>query len=282
MIAFASSLDQAGPLTRDVSDAALMLARLVGRDECDATSLCFPYEIVAPSAERLEGVKLGVPDELTSDGIEAGVADAFRAALDRAQELGAELCEVRLPHAPHALSAYYVLAPAEASSNLARYDGVRYGLRAPDVDDLLDMYTRTRHDGFGAEVKRRIMLGTYALSSGYYDAYYGRAQRVRTKIAEDFREAFAQVDLIATPTSPTVAFALGEKTNDPWAMYLNDYCTVPMSLAGIPAISIPCGFSDRLPVGLQLAGPAFSENGLLDAAYALETALGFDGAAARV
>ena len=183
---------------------------------------------------------------------------SFRAALEAAVSLGAEIEEIALPHAPHALSAYYVLAPAEASSNLARFDGVRYGLRAPDARDLLDMYTRTRHDGFGAEVKRRVMLGTYALSSGYYDAYYGRAQRVRTKIAEDFAAAFGRVDLIATPTAPTVAFALGEKTDDPLAMYLNDYCTVPMSLAGIPAISIPCGLSDGLPVGLQLAGPAFA------------------------
>src|SRR5262249_31405695 len=158
-----------------------------------------------------------------------------------AQELGAELRDIELPHAPHGLSAYYVLAPAEASSNLARYDGVRFGLRAKDADDLLDMYTRTRHDGFGPEVKRRIMLGTYALSSGYYDAYYGRAQRVRTKIAEDFRSAFEQVDLIVTPTAPSVAFGFGEKTGDPLAMYLNDFCTVPMSLAGIPAISIPFG-----------------------------------------
>ncbi len=282
MIAFASSLDQAGPLTRDVRDAALMLARLVGRDPCDATSLRYPHEIATPSAERLDGVTLGVPEELTGEGIEAGVLDAFRASLARAEELGAELREVRLAHAPHALSAYYVLATAEASSNLARFDGVRYGYRAPDAEDLLEMYTRTRHDGFGAEVKRRIMLGTYALSAGYYDAYYGRAQRVRTKIAQDFRDAFAQVDLIATPTAPTVAFALGEKTADPWTMYLNDYCTVPMSLAGIPAISIPCGLSQGLPVGLQLAGPAFSENGLLDAAYALERAIAFDGAPARV
>jgi aspartyl-tRNA(Asn)/glutamyl-tRNA(Gln) amidotransferase subunit A len=175
-----------------------------------------------------------------------------------------------------------VLAPAEASSNLARYDGVRYGRRAPDATDLVDMYTRTRHDGFGREVKRRIMLGTYALSSGYYDAFYGRAQRVRTKIAEDFRAAFASVDLIATPTAPTVAFELGAKTGDPLAMYLNDFCTVPMSLAGVPAISIPCGLSEGLPVGLQLAGPAFSENRLLDAAYALEVAIGFDGSPARV
>jgi aspartyl-tRNA(Asn)/glutamyl-tRNA(Gln) amidotransferase subunit A len=290
MIAFASSLDQAGPLTRDVTDAALMLRHMVGRDECDATSLSFPEEVALPSAERLDGIRLGVPKELTSgsegadgEGIETGVLEAFRAALHRAEELGAEIVEsVQLPHAPHALAAYYVLAPAEASSNLARFDGVRYGLRAEGATDLLDMYTRTRHDGFGAEVKRRIMLGTYALSSGYYDAYYGRAQRVRTKIAEDFRTAFEQVDLILTPTAPTVAFKLGEKTEDPLAMYLNDYCTVPMSLAGIPAISIPCGLSEGLPVGLQIAGPAFSENRLLDAAYALERALGFDGSQARV
>jgi len=299
MIAFASSLDQAGPLTRDVTDAALMLRHLVGRDPCDATSLQFPHEIELPSAERLDGVRLGVPTELSRSGGEAamepGVRACFEHALELAQELGASVQEVQLPHAPHALSAYYVLAPAEASSNLARFDGVRYGLRADDPRDLLDMYTRTRHDGFGAEVKRRIMLGTYALSSGYYDAYYGRAQRVRTKIAQDFAAAFESVDLILTPTAPGVAFALGEKTSDPWSMYLSDYFTVPMSLAGIPAISIPCGLSEEsddpsppaphgggLPVGVQIAGPAFSENRLLDAAYALERAIGFDGAPARV
>ncbi|HLH13989.1 MAG TPA: amidase family protein, partial [Solirubrobacteraceae bacterium] len=199
-----------------------------------------------------------------------------------------EIKPLRLPHAPHALSAYYLIAPAEASSNLARFDGVRYGLRADGRRDLVSMYTATREQGFGAEVKRRIMLGTYALSSGYYDAYYGRAQRVRTKIAEDFASAFAQVDFILTPTSPSVAFRLGEKTADPWTMYLNDYCTVPMSLAGIPAISIPCGLSASsaegggLPVGLQLAGPVFSENRLLDAAHALELAIGFDATAAHV
>jgi aspartyl-tRNA(Asn)/glutamyl-tRNA(Gln) amidotransferase subunit A len=282
MIAFASSLDQAGPLTRDVCDAALMLRHMVGGDPCDATSLPSIEEITMPAAERLDGVRLGVPEELSSEGIEAGVLEAFQATLVRAEELGAGVQAVRLPHAPHALSAYYVLAPAEASSNLARFDGVRYGLRAADAKDLLDMYTRTRHDGFGAEVKRRIMLGTYALSSGYYDAYYGRAQRVRTKIAEDFSTAFQTVDFIVTPTSPTVAFKLGERTGDPLSMYLSDYCTVPMSLAGIPAISIPCGLSEGLPVGLQLAGPAFSENRLLDAAHALERAIGFDGGAARV
>ncbi|HEV2924309.1 MAG TPA: Asp-tRNA(Asn)/Glu-tRNA(Gln) amidotransferase subunit GatA [Solirubrobacteraceae bacterium] len=282
MIAFASSFDQAGPLTRDVADAALMLRHMVGRDPCDATSLAFPEEIELPSAERLDGIRLGVPEELTGEGIEAGVLESFQATLVLAQELGAEIQPVHLPHAPHALSAYYVLAPAEASSNLARYDGVRYGYRAPDARDLLDMYTRTRHDGFGAEVKRRIMLGTYALSSGYYDAYYGRAQRVRTKIAEDFRTAFSAVDFIVTPTAPTVAFRLGEKTADPLAMYLNDYCTVPMSLAGIPAISIPGGLSEGLPVGFQITGPAFSENRLLNGAHALEQAIGFDGGAARV
>jgi aspartyl-tRNA(Asn)/glutamyl-tRNA(Gln) amidotransferase subunit A len=289
MIAFASSLDQAGPLTRDVSDAALLLRHMVGRDACDATSLSFPHEIELPSAERLDGVTLGVPEELTGEGIEAGVLDCFQAALARAQELGAQVRGVRLEHAPHALSAYYVLAPAEASSNLARFDGVRYGMRAPGAEELLDMYTRTRHDGFGAEVKRRIMLGTYALSAGYYDAYYGRAQRVRTKIAEDFRTAFGTVDFIVSPTAPSVAFRLGEKTADPLAMYLNDYCTVPMSLAGIPAISIPCGLAGEggpqgagLPVGLQIAGPAFSENRLLDAAHALEQSIGFNGTSARV
>jgi aspartyl-tRNA(Asn)/glutamyl-tRNA(Gln) amidotransferase subunit A len=282
MIAFASSLDQAGPLTRDVRDAALMLSLMVGQDPADATSLQFPEQIGVPCAERLDGLRLGVPGELTGEGIEAGVLEAFRAALKTAEGLGAEIVEVQLPHAPHALAAYYVLAPAEASSNLARFDGVRYGLRAENPTDLLDMYTRTRHDGFGAEVKRRIMLGTYALSSGYYDAYYGRAQRVRTMIARDFATAFGEVDFILTPTAPTVAFELGEKTGDPLSMYLNDFCTVPMSLAGIPAISIPCGLSGGLPVGLQLAGPAFSENRLLDAAYAMESVLAFDGSPARV
>jgi aspartyl-tRNA(Asn)/glutamyl-tRNA(Gln) amidotransferase subunit A len=282
MIAFASSLDQAGPLTRDVSDAALMLRHMVGQDPCDATSLAFPETIEMPAAERLDGMRLGVPHELSEEGVDGGVRASFEAALVRAEELGASVQAIGLPHAPHALSAYYLLAPAECSSNLARYDGVRFGLRAPDPRDLFDMYTRTRHDGFGPEVKRRIMLGTYALSAGYYDAYYGRAQKVRTKIAEDFRTAFAEVDLVVTPTSPTVAFGLGERTADPLAMYLSDYCTVPMSLAGIPAISIPCGLSEGLPVGLQIAGPAFSENRLLDAAHALEQALGFDGGGARV
>jgi aspartyl-tRNA(Asn)/glutamyl-tRNA(Gln) amidotransferase subunit A len=280
MIAFASSLDQAGPLTRDVTDAALLYRHMTGRDERDSTSLAHPEEIRLPSAERLDGVRLGVPEDLTGEGVEPGVMERFEETLETARGLGATIERVPLPHADYGLSAYYVLAPAEASSNLARFDGVRYGLRV-DADDLLTMYTKTRHDGFGPEVKRRILIGTYALSSGYYDAYYGRAQRVRTKIADDFRAAFERVDLIVTPTSPGVAFELGAKTSDPLAMYLNDYFTVPMPLAGIPAISIPCGLSEGLPVGFQLAGPAFSENRILDAAYALEQAIGFDNSPAR-
>jgi aspartyl-tRNA(Asn)/glutamyl-tRNA(Gln) amidotransferase subunit A len=276
MIAFASSLDQAGPLTRDVTDAALLFRHMVGRDRCDSTSLEFPEKVRLPSAERLDGLRFGVPPELSGEGIEPGVRDVFEASLKKIEQLGGALEEVRLPHSPHGISAYYVIAPAEASANLARYDGVRFGLRSGD-GDLLSMYEQTRHDGFGTEVKRRIMLGTYALSSGYYEAYYGRAQRVRTKIAEDFRSAFEQVDLIVTPTSPSVAFKLGERTADPLAMYLSDYCTVPMPLAGIPAISIPGGLSEGLPVGIQLTGPAFSENRILDAAYALERAIGFEG-----
>jgi aspartyl-tRNA(Asn)/glutamyl-tRNA(Gln) amidotransferase subunit A len=283
MIAFASSLDQAGPLARDVTDAALLFRHMVGRDPRDSTSVAFPEEVALPRAEDLKGVRLGVPAELSegAEGMEPGVADAFRATLALAEQLGAEVEETHLPHAPHALSAYYLIAPAEASANLARFDGVRYGLRVDGDADLRAMYERTRAQGFGAEVKRRIMLGTYALSSGYYDAYYGRAQRVRTKIAEDFRAAFARFDFVVTPTSPTIAFPLGAKTDDPLAMYLNDYCTVPMPLAGIPAISIPSGLSEGLPTGFQITGPAFSENRILDAAHALERAIGFDGSAAR-
>ena len=284
MIAFASSLDQAGPLTRDVTDAALLLRHMVGQDANDSTSLAFPEEVQLPSRQDLSGVRLGVPEELigAEGGIEPGVRASFDAALEQAEKLGASIQPCTLPHAPHALSAYYIIAPAEASANLARFDGVRYGLRVGGDIDLTTMYSRTRAQGFGPEVKRRIMLGTYALSSGYYDAYYGTAQRVRTRIADDFRAAFGSVDFIVTPTAPSTAFELGAKSDDPLAMYLNDFCTVPMSLAGIPAISIPCGLSDGLPVGFQLAGPAFSENRLLDAAHALERALAFDGSAARV
>jgi aspartyl-tRNA(Asn)/glutamyl-tRNA(Gln) amidotransferase subunit A len=281
MIAFASSLDQAGPFTRDVTDAALLLGAMIGQDPRDSTSLGLPEPIGLPSATDLQGVRIGVPQELTGEGIEPGVLEAFEATLDLARELGATVEPMQLPHAPHALAAYYLLAPAEASSNLARYDGVRYGLRAEGDGDLLSMYTATREEGFGAEVKRRIMLGTYALSSGYYDAYYGRAQKVRTRISEDFKRAWQRFDLVATPTSPSVAFELGAKLEDPLAMYLNDVCAVPMSLAGIPAISIPNGLSEGLPTGFQLAGPAFSENRILEAAHALEAAIGFDGSKAR-
>ncbi len=277
IIAFASSLDQAGPIARDVADAALLLRHMVGHDTRDATSLPFPEPIEIPAVERLDGLTIGVPDDLTGEGVEPGVMSAFEAALTIARDLGARIERVSLPHAAHALSAYYVIAPAEASANLARFDGVRYGLRA-DSDSLLDMYTTTRHDGFGAEVKRRIMLGTYVLSSGYYDAYYGTAQKVRTRIVEDYRTAFGRVDVIATPTSPSVAWPLGERISDPLAMYMADSLTVPVSLAGIPALSLPCGLSQGLPVGLQLAGPAFSENRLLGTAKALETAIGFGGA----
>jgi aspartyl-tRNA(Asn)/glutamyl-tRNA(Gln) amidotransferase subunit A len=288
MIAFASSLDQAGPFARDVTDAALLLRHMVGAaDLCDSTSLSYPGEIALPERVRLDGVRLGVPEELTGEGIEPGVLAAFEATLALARELGATVERCTLPHAGHGLSAYYVLAPAEASSNLARYDGVRYGHRAEDAADLVTMYTETRAGGFGPEVKRRIMLGTYALSSGYYDAYYGRAQRVRTKISDDFRAAFARFDFIVTPTSPAVAFELGAKLDDPLAMYLNDFCTVPMSLAGIPAISIPNGLAEppgggpALPTGFQIAGPPFSENAILGAARALERVLAFDSTPVR-
>jgi aspartyl-tRNA(Asn)/glutamyl-tRNA(Gln) amidotransferase subunit A len=279
MIAFASSLDQAGPFTRDTTDAALLLDAMAGADPCDSTSLGLPEPVRLPTATDLRGIRLGAPEEMTGEGIEPGVLAAFDETLELARSLGATVETMRLPHSPHGLSAYYLIAPAEASSNLARYDGVRYGYRA-NGHDLLSMYTRTREQGFGAEVKRRVLIGTYALSSGYYDAYYGRAQKVRTLIAQDFARAWERFDFVVTPTAPGVAFELGAKTADPLAMYLNDACTVPMSLAGIPAISIPNGLAEGLPVGFQIAGPAFSENRILDAAHALEQAIGFDGSPA--
>ncbi|MBI5309733.1 MAG: Asp-tRNA(Asn)/Glu-tRNA(Gln) amidotransferase subunit GatA [Actinobacteria bacterium] len=284
MIAFASSLDQAGPITRDVTDAALMLKYMQGKDERDSTSTGLPDEVELPSATDLNGKRFGVPSTIDWSGVQPGVKAVFDAAVERLTALGAEVVEITLPHAEHGLSAYYLIAPAEASANLARFDGVRFGLRS-EGEGLTAMYENTRHDGFGAEVKRRIMLGTYALSSGYYDAYYGRAQLVRTKIADDFRAAFNKCDFVVTPTSPTVAFKVGERVEDPLAMYLSDLFTVPMSLAGIPAISVPAGLATpdgaaqaapgddgALPVGLQIAGPAHSENALLDAAFAFERA----------
>lgn len=287
MIAFASSLDQAGPITRNVIDAALMFKHMQGKDPYDSTSTGLPEDVVLPSSESLKGVRFGVPSTIDWGGVQPGVHSVFERSVERLEELGAETVEVALPHAEHGISAYYLIAPAEASANLARYDGVRFGLRAKG-DGLTEMYENTRHDGFGPEVKRRIMLGTYALSSGYYDAYYGRAQLVRTKIADDFRAAFEVCDFVVTPTSPTVAFKLGERTEDPLSMYLSDLFTVPMSLAGIPAISVPAGLATAdgaaaaaagaagaLPVGLQIAGPSYSENRLLEAAYAFECATRF-------
>jgi aspartyl-tRNA(Asn)/glutamyl-tRNA(Gln) amidotransferase subunit A len=282
MIAFASSLDQCGPLTRTVSDAALLLGILQGKDHCDSTSVGIEGGIALPGREDLSGLRFGVPAELRGDDYDSGVREVFEQMLRKIEDLGGEIAEVSLPSSEHGISAYYVIAPAEASSNLARYDGVRYGMRAGGDGDLIEMYETTRSEGFGPEVKRRIMLGTYALSSGYYEAYYGQAQKVRTRIAEDFSCAFGTVDFVVTPTAPSVAFKLGEKTDDPLAMYLNDFFTVPMSLAGIPAISIPAGLAEpegggpQLPVGFQIAGPAFGEQKLLDAAYALEQGIGFD------
>jgi aspartyl-tRNA(Asn)/glutamyl-tRNA(Gln) amidotransferase subunit A len=280
MIAFASSLDQAGPLTRDVTDAALLYSKMTGRDPRDSTSLEHPEQIALPTAQHLDGLTFGVPSDLQTEGVDPGVVACFEETQRLIESLGGRLATVELPHAKYGVSAYYVLAPAEASSNLARFDGVRYGLRA-EAETLLEMYTKTRHDGFGPEVKRRIMLGTYALSSGYYDAYYGKAQRVRTMIANDYSNAFAGVDFVITPTAPNVAWKLGEKSDDPLAMYLEDLFTIPISLAGLPAISIPNGLSDNLPTGFQIAGPAFSENKVLDAAFALEQAIGFDASNGR-
>jgi aspartyl-tRNA(Asn)/glutamyl-tRNA(Gln) amidotransferase subunit A len=285
MIAFASSLDQCGPLTRDVRDAALLLRALEGRDERDSTSTGIPGGIELPEGSDLKGIRFGVASDFSdeTEGVDPDVAELFRSTLGLIEAGGGETVDIELPNASHGLSAYYVIAPAEASANLARFDGVRYGLRVDGEATLGEMYERTRAQGFGAEVKRRIMLGTYALSSGYYDAYYGQAQRVRTKIANDFRAAFKACDFVVTPTSPTVAFRRGERTQDPLAMYLSDFFTVPMSLAGIPAISIPAGLgaSSGLPVGFQIAGPAYCESRLLAAAHALEEAIGFTARADR-
>ena len=276
VVAFASSLDQVGPTTKTVRDCALLYGIISGRDENDSTTVDVP-KVDLPSVEDLNGVRIGVPRELNeAEGIEPGVRDAVRAALDRAAELGAELGECSLPRSvDYGLACYYLVAPAEASSNLARYDGVRYGLRAEGAD-FREMVMNTRRDGFGDEPKRRIMLGTYALSSGYYDAYYAKAQKVRTVIKREHDAVFENFDLIVSPTSPTVAFELGAKTADPLAMYLNDLLTIPSCMAGLPGLSIPCGLSAGLPVGLQLVGPQFGENTLFKVGHALECALGFD------
>jgi aspartyl-tRNA(Asn)/glutamyl-tRNA(Gln) amidotransferase subunit A len=271
LIAFASSLDHVGPLTRDVRDAALLLHAVAGVDPHDATSVDVPVPDYPAELEGgVRGLKLGVPREYFGGGLDAEVEAAVRAAIERLAGLGATIEEVSLPNTDYGLAVYYIVAPAEASSNLARYDGVKYGLRVPGGKDLIDMESRTRAAGFGAEVKRRIMLGTYALSAGYYDAYYGRAQKVRTLVRRDFEAAFARVDLLVAPTTPSVAFKHGDKA-DPLAMYLNDVFTVGGDLAGLPAISVRCGFSaSGLPIGLQLMARPFDEARLLRAAHAYE------------
>jgi aspartyl-tRNA(Asn)/glutamyl-tRNA(Gln) amidotransferase subunit A len=278
IVAFASSLDQVGPLTRTVRDCALLYRIVAGKDPCDSTTVELPSAVEIPQGNDLKGVRIGVPRELNqAEGIERGVSEKVNAAIGLAEELGAEVEEARLPRSvDYGLPCYYLVAPAEASSNLARYDGVRYGYRAAGDGDLTALYARTRWEGFGAEPRRRILLGTYALSAGYYEAYYGQAQKVRTVIAQEHAAAFERFDVLVSPTSPTVAFRIGEKAENPLAMYLSDLLTIPANMAGLPGLSVPCGLSDGLPVGLQLIGPQFSENTLFRVGHALEQALAFD------
>jgi aspartyl-tRNA(Asn)/glutamyl-tRNA(Gln) amidotransferase subunit A len=277
VVAFASSLDQIGPVAKTVRDVALLYGIIAGRDPRDSTTAELPQKVELPEGESLAGLRIGVPTELNeAEGIEPGVKAAVARAIALAEELGAEVGECSLPRSVrYGLPCYYLIAPAEASSNLARYDGVRYGPRA-DADGYQEMVDRTRDEGFGPEPKRRIMLGTYALSAGYYDAFYGQAQKVRTLIIREHREALEQFDLLVSPTSPTVAFPIGERAADPLAMYASDLLTIPSCLAGLPGLSIPCGLSDGLPVGLQLIGRQFGENTLFHAGHALEQALAFD------
>jgi aspartyl-tRNA(Asn)/glutamyl-tRNA(Gln) amidotransferase subunit A len=275
LIAFGSSLDQIGPMTRDVRDTALLLQAIAGHDPRDSTSANVEVpDYLAALEGDISGLRIGVVTELVDERIDAGVREVTGRVAQRLQDAGAEVGEVNLPHAYYALEAYYIIAPAEVSSNLARFDGVRYGLRVP-ADGVHEMYRKTRQEGFGDEATRRIMLGTYALSSGYYDAYYAQAQKVRTKLVEDFQSAFSRYDVLLSPTSPSVAFELGSKTDDPLAMYLQDICAVPASLAGITAISVPGGLSEGLPVGIQLMGDHFTEPTLLRAARAVEEVADF-------
>ena len=276
LIAFASSLDHIGPLTKTVKDAATVLQVIAGRDPMDSTSAEVPVpDYVAELEKPIRGLKLGVAKEYFGEGLNEEVRAAVEGAIEKLKGLGCEIVTVSLPHTPYAVPTYYIIATAEASSNLARYDGVRYSHRARGVKTLSEMYRRSRDEGFGPEVKRRIMLGTYALSAGYYDAYYLKAQKVRTLLTRDFDEAFTKVDAILTPTSPTAAFRLGEKSNDPLAMYLADIYTVTADLAGIPGISIPCGQTrEKLPIGLQILGKHFDEATILRAAHAYEQAAG--------
>jgi aspartyl-tRNA(Asn)/glutamyl-tRNA(Gln) amidotransferase subunit A len=278
IVAFASSLDQVGPLTKTVRDCALLYRIIAGRDPCDSTTVELPTPVELPERDDLKGVRVGVPKELNeTEGIEPGVSEAVQKAIELARSLGAEVGETTLPRSvEYGMPCYYLIAPSEASSNLARYDGVRYGPREGGDGGIRAMYERTRDAGFGDEPKRRIMLGTYALSAGYYDAFYGQAQKVRTVIRDEFAAALSGFDVLVSPTSPTVAFPLGSKTENPLAMYLSDVLAIPPNMAGLPGLSIPCGLSEGLPVGLQLVGPQFSENTLFRVGHALEQAIGFD------
>ena len=277
LVAFGSSLDQVGVFARQAADAAMVLQTIAGRDPHDATTADVPVmDYVGETEKNLEGVRLGVARALMGEGLDDEVRDAIEKAIDAYKALGAEIVDVDLPHAKYAIAVYYIIATAEASSNLARYDGVRYGFRAEDAPGLRDMYRKTRDEGFGPEVKRRIMLGTYVLSAGYYDAYYLKAQQVRTLLRQDFMKAFEKCDAILTPTTPTPAFKFGEKVDDPLAMYLNDIYTVTANLAGVPGISVPCGLSsERLPIGLQLLGPYWGEGTLLRLAHQYQSAQPF-------
>jgi len=278
VVAFASSLDQVGPVTKTVRDNALLYRVIAGRDPSDSTTVELPAPIELPEREDLKGLRVGVPKELNeAEGIEPGVTEQVQHAIELCRELGAEVGECELPRSvEYGLPCYYLIAPAEASSNLARYDGVRFGHRAEGAKTYDEMVERTRDEGFGDEPKRRIMLGTYALSAGYYEAFYGQAQKVRTVIAREHAAAFERFDVLVSPTSPTVAFELGARTENPLAMYLSDLLTIPSCMAGLPGLSIPCGLSEGLPVGLQLVGPQFSENTLFAIGHALERALEFD------
>ncbi len=276
IVAFASSLDQIGPITKTVRDCALLYRTIAGRDPCDTTTVDLPEPVAIPERDDLKGLRIGVPTQLNeAEGIEPGVTERVRAATDLLEQMGAEIDTCELPRSVElGLPCYYLVAPSEASTNLARYDGVRYGPRV-EGSDVREMYERTRHDGFGDEPKRRIMLGTYALSAGYYDAFYGQAQKVRTLIARDFSAAFEQCDVLVSPTAPTTAFRLGEKLDDPLAMYLNDIATIPSNLAGTPAMALPIGLApeDGLPVGLQIMAPAMADDRLYNVGAALEAAL---------
>lgn len=274
LIAFASSLDQIGPITRNISDAALLLEVISGYDRRDSTSVNREVPKYTESLNKdIKGLKIGIPKEYFIEGISKGVKRRVEEAIGVFKDLGAQTIDISLPHTKYAVSCYYIIGPAEASSNLGRYDGVHYGLRSEKAPDIIDMYINTRNEGFGQEAKRRILLGTYALSSGYYEAYYLRAQKVRTKISDDFKEAFKKCDVILTPTAPTTAFKIGEKTEDPLKMYLSDIFTIPANLAGLPAASIPCGMGENdLPVGLQLMAEPFGEEVIIKTAHAFEGA----------